>query len=163
MSRITAESSAISTRTMSFSTGWDSYESANDFEEVRLVEARLDDISVSAHLDPTLLIFSGRQRRHQHDRQVGQLRIRSDTGCQFKAIHTWHIHVREDEIDRRTFEGGPGIHPIHGNLHLVASQLQEVLLHRPCGDGVVYDKDHWLTPLSLSWRGRRQWTRARPH
>src|SRR5712691_8524386 len=118
ISRITAESSAISTRTMSSSTGWDSHESANDFEEVRLVETRLDDVGVGAHLDTALFVFSGCQSRHQNDRQVGQLRIRPDTRSQFEAIHTGHVHVREDEIDRRTFEGSQGHHPIQDNQNL---------------------------------------------
>ena len=73
-SRVTAESSAISTRIMRPSTP----EPVDDLEQVGLLEARLHDVGVGADLDPALLVLARLERADEHDRQVLQALVGAD-------------------------------------------------------------------------------------
>src|SRR3989338_3352180 len=141
-SRATAESSATSTRI----TGTPKLdESPNNLQQVCLVEAGFDQVRVGAHLDASLLVLSGFQRRDEHDRHVGHFLIRSNFCRQIQAVHPRHVHVRHDEIERLCLEQRPRFDAAHCRPHLVARRFEEVFLHRPRGDRIVHHEDEGLT------------------
>jgi len=51
----------------------DDAEPADDLQQVRLLEARLDDVRIRANLHPALLVLTRLERADQHDRQIVDL------------------------------------------------------------------------------------------
>ncbi len=111
---------------------------------------RFDQIVVATGLNPFAIAFVLVLPGHEDDRHPVSAEPLPDQARGFKAVQAGHLHIHDDQIDRRVFQQLQRLFSAAGNEWRVAC-LADVLGHGVAQGGAVFDQQnlHELTTISL--------------
>src|SRR5918995_4964156 len=153
-SRVTAESSTMSTRTegatfaaracmsdMHILLRRTPYEAPNGVEQLTLIEFALQHVRVCADLEAAAAIIDGVARRDDEHRDVTELLVGADALGQLEAGHARHIDVGDDEIPFLPVQALERFEAVAPNFGLVSRSKPDVLLQLARHERVIYHQD----------------------
>src|SRR5688572_1155527 len=152
-SRVTAESSTISTRTGALFDVWvltsdmqilpdrAPDEALHRIEQLALIELALQHIGIGARFESAAAIVDRVARGDNDDRDIAELLVGADALCQLESAHPWHVDVGDDEVPLFAVEVLERLHAVARDLRLVSGGEQNVLLQLTGDQRIIHHED----------------------
>ena len=102
---------------------------------------RLEEVVLGAHLDAAGDAVHLFHRRHHHDREVAEARVRGQGLQHLVAVHLGHLDVEQDQIDRALAQDTQGLDPVLGERDRVPQLLERAPEEQPVHPVVIHHQE----------------------